>query len=546
MEKSNFLVTAIVSVYNAERFIAGCLDNLERQTIAAKMEIIVVDTGSPQNEGDIVRDYQQRFSNIFYIRVDARETIYQAWNRAISVAQGKYLTNANADDRHRPDAIAKLVDILERNPEIGVAYADSFITTLENDRWPSQNICGIFHWPEFNLRRLFQICYIGPQPVWRRDLHKIHGMFDEKLKSAGDYEFWLRLAVAGVRFTHLPEVLGLYLASPSGVELSNKELSRAESKVARQRYWKRKWGFLPEYPGTFLFSSLPREPLVTVVVPTLNRPQLLKDALTSLIAQTYSNWEAVVINDGGEDVQSVIEDLGNDSRILLLTHWKKLGQSRARNTALRVARGQIICYLDDDDRYLPGHLEGIVKVMRESPSPFIYTGALKVTEQLLEGQRIEIDKIDIETTLQTPQEKLFAWNFIPLPTWAHRKECLDQTGFFDENMRSHEDWDLLLRFAKIWALRHVNQKTVEIRIRPSTNDSVTTRNNSLKLMDFQFIYQRHATDNGEIQAIRHHVLDKLGAKQDLNTITSILRNFKKVYYRNIGWRFHSNKKTQNS
>ena len=546
MEKSDFLVTAIVSVYNAERFIAGCLEDMERQTIAAQMEIIVVDTGSPQNEGDIVRDYQQRFSNIRYIRVEARETIYQAWNRAIAVAQGKYLTNANADDRHRPDAIEKLVSLLEQDSEIGVAYADSFITTLENDRWPSQSICGSFHWPKFDLRRLFQICYIGPQPVWRRDLHKVHGVFDERLRSAGDYEFWLRLAVAGIRFAHLPEVLGLYLASPSGMELSNKGLSHAESEVARHRYWRRKWGLLSEYPGTFLFSSLPHDPLVTVVIPTLNRPQLLKDALASLIAQTYSNWEAVVVNDGGEDVQSVIKELGNDSRILLLTHWKKLGQSRARNTALRVAQGEIICYLDDDDRYLPGHLEGIVAAMRESPSPFIYTGALKVTEQWLGEQRIELDRVDIEATLQTPQEKLLAWNFIPLPTWAHRKECLNQIGFFDEAMSSHEDWDLLLRFANVWTLRHINQMTVEIRIRPTANDSVTTRNNSSKLRDFRLIYQRHKTSNKEIQGLRRRVLEDLGERKELNAVTSVIRRLRKAYDRNIGWRFHPNNKAQKS
>ncbi|HEX4349537.1 MAG TPA: glycosyltransferase, partial [Verrucomicrobiae bacterium] len=83
------LVTAIVSTFKSERFIRGCLEDLEAQTIADRLEIIVVDSHSPQNERAVVEEFQKRYSNIVYIRTQERETVYGAWNRGVRAARGK-------------------------------------------------------------------------------------------------------------------------------------------------------------------------------------------------------------------------------------------------------------------------------------------------------------------------------------------------------------------------------------------------------------------------------------------------------------------------
>ena len=229
-DTGRFLVSAIVSTYNSERFIRGCLEDLEAQTIAHKLEIIVVDSGSEQNEAAIVKEFQKKYTNIKYIRTEQRETVYAAWNRGVRAAAGKYITNANSDDRHRKDALEKMVDVLEQRPDIALVYANVIKTENENETFDNFTSSGTYCWKDFDPKTLVDGCYIGPQPMWRKDVHDEYGYFDETFHSAGDWEFWLRIS-QNETFFHLNEFLGLYLESPTSVghrdpELLEKELTR--------------------------------------------------------------------------------------------------------------------------------------------------------------------------------------------------------------------------------------------------------------------------------------------------------------------------------
>ncbi|MEI8040398.1 MAG: glycosyltransferase [Verrucomicrobiota bacterium] len=226
-------VSAIVSAYNSERFLRGCLEDLERQTIASQLEIIVVDTASPQNERAIAEKFQQRFGNVVYLRTEERETVYGAWNRGIRAARGRYLTNANTDDRHRRDALERMVAALEANPAVALVYGDCLATTVENETFETTTSARELKWLGFNPQVLLEKgCFVGPQPMWRREVHETHGYFDDKMVSSGDYEFWLRLA--GTRdFLHLKETLGLYLESPTSVQHANNDQAIRESRHAQ-------------------------------------------------------------------------------------------------------------------------------------------------------------------------------------------------------------------------------------------------------------------------------------------------------------------------
>ena len=244
------LVSAIVSTYAAERFMRGCLEDLEAQTIADRLEIIVVDSNSPQNEAAIVREFQQRYDNIRYIRTPERETLYAAWNRGIAAATAKYVTSANTDDRHFPQAFERMVESLESSNAV-LAYADAAVTLRENAAAGTFRPCVFLRWPEFDRRLLFQVDFVGSQPVWRRDLHERYGLFDADFIVSADYEFWLRVARQET-FLHVPETLGVYLASRSSIEHRHPDRTWRESETARLRYWNEEWGTRPRPHGFFL------------------------------------------------------------------------------------------------------------------------------------------------------------------------------------------------------------------------------------------------------------------------------------------------------
>jgi glycosyltransferase involved in cell wall biosynthesis len=231
MSESEYLVSAIVSVYNCERFIKGCFEDLEDQTIANRLEIIVINSGSQENEDHIIKSFQERYTNIVYIKTTERETIYRAWNRAIKISAGKYLTNANADDRHRKDAFEIMVNVLESNHDVDLVYANSIVTNNENESFdrnvPSNYINRIEPEPNATIALLLKGSFIGPQPMWRKSIHKNIGMFNETLDVAGDYEFWLRMSYR-YKFYHINEYLGLYLNHPNSAEHRNPELSFTE------------------------------------------------------------------------------------------------------------------------------------------------------------------------------------------------------------------------------------------------------------------------------------------------------------------------------
>ena len=232
------VVSAIVSVYNAEKYLEGCLEDLLSQSIAHMVEIIIVDSGSQENESSIAHRFQKRYNNIQYIRTEKRETVYAAWNRAIKAARGKYITNANADDRHRPDAFEIMARMLDQNPEIALVYADCLITETENETFDKCTPVGSYKWLDWNREQLLtRGCFMGPQPMWRRSLHDEYGYFDPEYVTSGDYEFWLRISQTHY-FYHISEYLGLYLRSPQSIEHSNREKQIVENKRLRNMYRK--------------------------------------------------------------------------------------------------------------------------------------------------------------------------------------------------------------------------------------------------------------------------------------------------------------------
>ena len=211
------LLTAIVSSYSAERFMRSCMEDLVGQTMLQAMEILVIDSGSPQNEGAICEEFARSYPQIRYLRTE-REPLYVAWNRAIGMARGKYLTTANTDDRHHPAFAKTMVDLLESRPDVALVYADQLVSHTENETFAecAARQARVRRWPDFTPEDLLLRCITGSQPVWRKSLHEKLGGFDARYKIVADYDMWLRVA-AGHAFLHLDKPLGVFFDSPGTI-----------------------------------------------------------------------------------------------------------------------------------------------------------------------------------------------------------------------------------------------------------------------------------------------------------------------------------------
>jgi glycosyltransferase involved in cell wall biosynthesis len=201
-------------------------------------------------------------------------------------------------------------------------------------------------------------------------------------------------------------------------------------------------------------------PLVSVIVPTYNRPEMLAGCLRSILNQTYPNVEIIVVNDGGADVKKIIESLNQQNKITSLEHHANRGMAAARNTGIAVAKGKYIAYLDDDDSYLPHHIETLVSFLENSDCKAAYTDAHRAHIKTING-REAVKRRDVPYSIDFDSDRMLIQNYIPTLCVMHEKNCLDATGSFDEELTVLEDWDLWIRMSRRYPFAHVKKITCE-------------------------------------------------------------------------------------
>ena len=236
-------VSIITSIYNGDEYIEQFMDDITSQTIfEEKCELVLIDANSPGNEEEIINPYLEKYpNNIVYKKLDEDPGIYAVWNMGVEMASGEYVTNANLDDRHAPYAYEKQAAALLANPDVDLVYADMLITDQPNETWAINSSNGRkYNFPEFSYNHLKMVNMPHAAPMWRKSLHKKHGLFDEKYNSAGDWEMWLRAAQKGSKFMKMSTPVGLYYFNPTGISTNPDNFSwkREEEKEVFEKYSK--------------------------------------------------------------------------------------------------------------------------------------------------------------------------------------------------------------------------------------------------------------------------------------------------------------------
>ena len=187
------------------------------------------------------------------------------------------------------------------------------------------------------------------------------------------------------------------------------------------------------------------ETLVSVVIPSWNRSSKLQRALSSLRAQTWAHWEALVVDDGSEDdTRDVVAQLAEeDPRIRLIARQHE-GVSAARNAGLAEANGGFVAFLDSDNEWQPAFLEAMVGVMTARGLDAAYATLMVTTKA---GPRYRAHQV-------TPAALRVA-NHVDVNVLVVRSTLMQQVGGFDVTLRRMVDYDLVLRIADRVDLVHV-------------------------------------------------------------------------------------------
>ncbi len=209
------------------------------------------------------------------------------------------------------------------------------------------------------------------------------------------------------------------------------------------------------------------KPLVCVIVPTYNRPDMLPEALNSILEQSFRDFEIIVVNDAGSNVESIITSLRPRGNISYVTHKENRGLPAARNTGIRASRGKYIAYLDDDDIYYVNHLETLLSFLEASEYKAAYTDAYRAA--IIKEQGVcRVKNRDIPYSCDFNFNRLLVNNYIPVNCIMHEKTCFDDTGMFDESLESLEDWDLWIRMSRRYQFYHLKVLTTEFRVHSAT------------------------------------------------------------------------------
>jgi GT2 family glycosyltransferase/glycosyltransferase involved in cell wall biosynthesis len=239
-------------------------------------------------------------------------------------------------------------------------------------------------------------------------------------------------------------------------------------------------------------------PLVSVVVPTHNRPGPLRRALESIAAQTLAGVEAVVVNDGGADVAAVVASVpGLDATYI--AHERSRERSAARNTAIAAARGRWIAYLDDDDVFLPHHLETLVGAAEAAGARVAYSNARREIVRVVDGEPAVVAS-DVPYSVDFDRDRLAYENYIPILSMLHERACLDDVGGgFDESLSALEDWELFLRLSQRFDFVHVPVVTArfEERVDGTRGDFTAAA---------ERLFAKHPTTRGDLLRLREGYL----------------------------------------
>jgi glycosyltransferase involved in cell wall biosynthesis len=189
-------------------------------------------------------------------------------------------------------------------------------------------------------------------------------------------------------------------------------------------------------------TAISKNTFVSVIIPVHNRPEELRRAIRSALAQTHANLEVLVMDDASTvDLKKVVDEIV-DTRIRFFRQDSKSNANVLRNQGIREAKGEIVALLDSDDEFLPQHIENKLEILASGHAQAVYGSAF-----IDDGSRQTYAPSREMVSNLSAVEFLLTIGFAQTSSWLVLKSCALEV-MFDETLQRHQDYDFFVRFSK--------------------------------------------------------------------------------------------------
>ena len=229
-------------------------------------------------------------------------------------------------------------------------------------------------------------------------------------------------------------------------------------------------------------------PLVSIIMPTFNRKNVISNAIQSVLNQSYKNFELIIVDDGSTDgTLDFLENL-NNNKIKIIKSILNKGASHARNLGLNNSKGEYIFYLDSDNDWDSDYLKTMVGAFLQLPD----------ADAIYSGQFLFKNFDDVHPFAMRfgsfNKSMLKNCNYIDINCFAHKKEVYSQIGGFDENLKRYVDWDYIMKIDcnfKIYSIPIIHSNyyhfSAENRISDTVDLDQTIKDISINISNYRYL-----------------------------------------------------------
>lgn len=512
------LVSVIITSYNYLHYIVQAIDSVLAQTYP-NVEVVVTDNCSTDGTVPALR---ARYGNDPRVRIfenAANIGELRNSNRGFELTTGEFVAWLSADDFMFPRHLERLYSLVEHRPHIDVVYSQAYFADAAGDVYSQRMEGATFPFRYVDARdelvEMFtaQCPMCWPTALFRRSVFLEVGLEDPDGGIVGtDWEMQIRIALAEKRFAYLPEpsiavriqdgqttgqnylasdgrvrdfvgILEKYLDHPGMVRLRGREAAilgllrwlieesvrdggpdvlgpeiRARVDAVSKTLQERADAYQP---------ARVRESLISVLLPVSRSPRLAARAIASAAAQTFPNFEIVVIDHGSISLRDWIEGEPFAEHISYVRSPYPLTPGRARNLGLRMARGEYLAFLGEDNTYRPDHLSSLAETIVRNGSSAAAASSVLILEHAQPYFRHfqELGRAEIFRGPGDSADLSLVADALPLDALLVYRRTRDFGASFGEHSVFLDDYDYVLALERIEPIAFSGETTLEVRTR---------------------------------------------------------------------------------